>query len=126
MHIATKYDIGRAGRSEKAEVLRGHPVETQSCSHLDRQFQLQLLHQKKKTIVFSEPAPSTAAPVAADSSSEEEEELLQVLTSTEYDDEITRVAAALARSSLRTSQSKLVVRATKESRRNWSRRLQMS
>jgi hypothetical protein len=53
-----------------------------------------------KKIVFSEPAPSTAAPVTADSSSEEEK-VLQVLISTESDDEITGVAAALARLSLR-------------------------
>lgn len=61
-------------------------------------------------MVFSEPAPLTASPVAADSSSEEEK-VLQVLTSTESDNEITGVATALARSSLRISQSKLFVRA---------------
>jgi hypothetical protein len=50
------------------------------------------------------------APAAADSSSEEED-VLQVL---EPDKEVTGAAAALARSSFRINQSKLVVKATRD------------
>jgi hypothetical protein len=57
----------------------------------------------ERRVVFSEPAPSTAAPAAADSSSEEED-VLQLLAE---DDEVTGVAAALAKSSIRTSQAKI-------------------
>jgi hypothetical protein len=45
-----------------------------------------------------EPAPSTAAPAAADTSSEEEEEVLQLEISKEEKEELTGVAAAIARS----------------------------
>jgi hypothetical protein len=56
-----------------------------------------------RRVIFSEPAPSTAAPAAADSSSEEED-VLQLLAE---DDEVTGVAAALAKSSIRASQAKI-------------------
>ena len=51
-----------------------------------------------------EPAPSVAAPAAADSSSDSEEEVLQVLVADDSDEELTGVAAALARSAVRAKQ----------------------
>ncbi len=57
--------------------------------------------KSEEEVVPPEPAPSTAAPAAADSSSEEEEEALQVLASEDSDGELTGIAAALARSSIR-------------------------
>jgi hypothetical protein len=60
----------------------------------------------ERRVIFTEPAPSTAAPAAADSSSEEseEEDVLQLLAE---DDEVTGVAVALAKSSIRASQAKI-------------------
>ncbi len=57
----------------------------------------------ERRVIFTEPVPSTAAPAAADSSSEEED-VLQLLAE---DDEVTGVAAALARSSIRASQAEI-------------------
>jgi hypothetical protein len=56
-----------------------------------------------RRVIFSEPAPSTPAPAAADSSSEEED-VLQLLAE---EDEVTGVAAALAKSSIQASQAKI-------------------
>ena len=46
---------------------------------------------------YSDPAPSTAAPGAADTSSEEEEEALQLMVSEKEKEELSGVAAAIAK-----------------------------
>ena len=58
--------------------------------------------EEPEVVKYPEPAPSTAAPAAADTSSEEEEEeeeeVLQLAISKEEKEELTGVAAAIARS----------------------------
>ncbi|EFX76672.1 hypothetical protein DAPPUDRAFT_248750 [Daphnia pulex] len=96
LHIATKYLT-----PEQLEAAR-KPVFSGDIRYKPK--------EEDAIVVFSEPAPSTATPAAADSSSEEED-VLQVLAD---DDEVTGVAAALARSSLRVNQTKFVIKATRD------------